>query len=215
MEAARIEHIDTPEGRVLWREMLGVLPGLRAVLNFVASKQATFPSSRLLWYQKELFERWFFRIPSPHTGCMIHSGDSWTGRHQTTFFRFPEASDIVLASYGDDKDLPLGALFLVKPSFATVSGVAFGGRTLSLLIEDASSAFQAFSTPAWHEMPALSSAMAIAGFPQLDNAKTQLLAQEVAALKVWRAPVALSFQHASGDRPCFSDNRAGHVSFCL
>ncbi|BCK74442.1 hypothetical protein AA0242T_0912 [Acetobacter aceti NRIC 0242] len=215
MEAARIEHIDTPEGRILWREMLGVLPGLRAVLNFVTSRQATSPSGRLLWYQKELFERWFFRIPSPHTGCMIHSGDSWTGRHQTTFFRFPEASDIALASYSGGEGFPLGALFLAKQSLATVSGVAFGSRTLSLLIEDAASAFQAFSTPVWKEMPALSSATAIAGFPQSDDAKTQLLAQEVAALKVWRAPVALSFQHVPGDRPCLSDNRAGHVSFCL
>ncbi|MCH4090646.1 hypothetical protein [Acetobacter sp.] len=208
MEPARIEHIDTPEGRTLWREMLGVLPGLQAVLGFVTSKQALCPSGRLLWYQAELFERWFFRIPSPHTGCMIQSADSWTGPYQTTFFRFQAAKDILLASYNDGGGFPIGALFLTAPSFQSVSGIAFSNRDLSSLMEDASSAFQAFSTPVWQGRPAVSSATAILGHVSSDEIRTRLLMQEVTSLKSWRQPV--TFLTAP-----FSDNRAGHVSFCV
>ena len=228
MEPARIEHIDTPEGRILWREMLGVLPGLQAILNFVTEKQSAAAPGRLFWYQTELFERWFFRIPSPHTGCMIHSGDSWTGDRQATFFRFPDAADVVLASYGSSEGFPIDALLFTTPISGCVSGVAFGVRDFSPLTDDISEAFQAFSMRAGQNALPLSSATAILANSSLETARAHMLAKEIASLKNWRQPVTFSIRQGASD-PSFlpaglpaafhatspPDNRARHVSFCV
>ncbi|AQS84523.1 MAG: hypothetical protein ABF876_05955 [Acetobacter aceti] len=228
MAAARIEHIDTPEGRALWREMLDILPGLQAVLNFVTNRQPSSVSGKLFWYQTELFERWFFRIPSPHTARMIHSADSWTGRHQTTFFRFPDAPEMILASYGGSDRFPMGALLLTSPSGSPASGVAFSTRNLSGLTEDVPEMFQAFAPADRHRIPVLSSATALVDASPSEDPMTLGLMKEASTLKSWRQPVALAIREESfdpspiqPDRPATIEgsqppaNQAGHVSFYL
>lgn len=133
METARAQHIDTPQGRSLWREMLEACPGLRGVLDYVVRKQATRDATRLHWYQQELFERWFFRIPCPSVGRMIHSGDAWAGERDQTIFRFPDAPNLMLVSAGRASGFPISAVFLVRERMC----LSFGARDTALTGEDA------------------------------------------------------------------------------
>ncbi|MFT8720649.1 hypothetical protein [Acetobacter sp.] len=131
METVRAQHIDTPQGRSLWREMLEACPGLRGVLDYVVRKQATPNITRLHWFQQELFERWFFRIPCPSVGRMIHSGDAWLGECGETIFRFPDAQNLLLVSAGRSNGYPISAVLLVTERMC----LSFGARDTTLTAE--------------------------------------------------------------------------------
>ncbi|NHN87994.1 hypothetical protein [Acetobacter conturbans] len=137
METVLTQHIDTPEGRSLWRDLLGRQPGLGAVLNYLRNSHDASAQQGLLWYQQELLDRWFFRIPSPLTGSMIHSGDSWACESGITCFRFPDAPGLFLVSSEREKGFPINALLLAEAalclSFGSRENALTSGQALDLL----------------------------------------------------------------------------------
>ncbi|MBV1836232.1 hypothetical protein [Acetobacter estunensis] len=230
MTSIRIEHIDTPEGRALWREMLDRMPGLQGTLNYVTAQQDRSSERHLRWYQRELFERWFFRVPCPRTGRMIHSGDSWTVHERKTLFRFPDAPELILASANLGDGFPISTALLPELG----AGLTFGSRVWSLTPEEATEALTAFARPEWQSLRPANAAIALCGDENYAHVLwNQLPAlQEAARLPHWRGPVTLySLLEPLGDvrdlLPALKDwpverfgpyrmpNAPGQVTFCF
>ncbi|NHO33494.1 hypothetical protein [Acetobacter fallax] len=136
-------HIDSPEGRHLWRTLQERMPHLGTLIRYLDQKQASPPESPLLWYQQELFERWFFRVPSPMTGRMIHSGEACLIGDRATAFRLPEAPQIVLISIADNDACPVNTVL----ETSTGASLHFGSRTVNLTSTETAAALNAFTGP--------------------------------------------------------------------
>ncbi|GBR04050.1 hypothetical protein [Acetobacter oeni] len=176
------EHIDTPAGRALWRDMLEYAPKLETLIRYITQKQCTLQESHLCWYQRELFERRFFRVPSPLTARMIHSGESRLSGEQATIFRLPAAPAITLISTGTDKYFPLDAVIL--PGIET--GLIFGSRNTNL---------RGIDIPVWQQSHPVIHAVALCRMAPLQQQIPYL--REVTALRRYVAPAHIEGLSAS------------------
>ncbi|OUJ14419.1 hypothetical protein [Acetobacter sp. DsW_063] len=162
-----IHHIDTVEGRRTWRAMITHAPHVGTLINYIDARQAA-PSERVLrWYQRELFESRFFRIPSPVTACMIRSGDAITVTArksvcgQKTVFRFPDAPDLLLCASNLGEGFPLNTILM--PSLRC--GLNFGTRTWTISPEEAEDAIAIFATEEWQPVRPATNVAAVCGDP--------------------------------------------------
>ncbi|NHN84618.1 hypothetical protein GOB93_08160 [Acetobacter musti] len=206
-------HIDTPDGRRIWRDMLDHAPQLETLIRYIALLQARTAGLHLPWYQQELFERRFFRVPSPVTGRMIHSGEARLAGAHATIFRLPDIPGLLLASTGlsdaqltgirstdgrpggtrrpagtetaGDKSHPIDAI-LAPGLNATL---LFGAREAAPLPPDALNAFPA-------PPQAVTSAIAVYD-PAIAPDTLLPLIHEIAALPRYVAPVRISGLPAS------------------
>ncbi len=205
-------HIDTPEGRRIWRDMLDHAPQLETLIRYIALLQTRTAGRHLPWYQQELFERRFFRVPSPVTGRMIHSGEARLAGAHATIFRLPDIPGLLLASTGlSDTQLtgirstdgrpagtrPVGTETAGDKSHSIDAILApglnatllFGAREAAPLPPDALNAFPA-------PPQAVTSAIAVYD-PAIAPDTLLPLIHEIAALPRYAAPVRISGLPAS------------------
>lgn len=187
-----IPHIDTVEGRRTWRAMITHAPHVGTLINYIDARQKTSSERALRWYQRELFENRFFRIPSPVTACMIRSGDAITVTEKKsvcghkTVFRFPDAPDLLLCASNLGEGFPLNTILM--PSLRC--GLNFGTRTWTIAPEEAEDAIAIFAAEKWQPVRPAADVAAVCGDPNFAHMLwNQLPAlREAASLSQSRTP---------------------------
>lgn len=137
-----IRHIDTPEGRALLRSLSAWMPHLPVTIAYVSARQKE-NASAVAWYARERAERSFFRIPSPLTGCMIHSGRPFPTPEGRSVFPFPDAPGFALLADSPGQDAALNAVLTTIPPAALL----FETRAPSLAPEEIATMLDRLPTP--------------------------------------------------------------------
>jgi hypothetical protein len=110
MTGLEYRHIDTPQGRSLWRRILQDVPKAGVLLRYIENEQQQPPSLQQSVYLTSGKNELRLRIPSPYTARMVLAAPVSISSTQNTWFRIQETNCFLITPHLPQKHADIFAL---------------------------------------------------------------------------------------------------------